>query len=169
MNKIFENNRNMDLALKSQIINAINKVYLVGKYNRYIGFLGTTAKDFIQHLLARYSKILHSNLVYYKQKVDEPMDTNLSIDVYFKQIGECIQFAADANTVFSTQQILQIAYYAISSAGLYMDACKEWRQKDQDEHRWKNFKSCFAMEYQDLQELNKIFAKATKYHTANPG
>ena len=57
--------------------------------------------------------------------MDEPMDPSEPIDVYFKRIDKCIQFAADAETAYTSEQILQTAYYAISSSNIYTDACNE--------------------------------------------
>ena len=43
----------------------------------------------------------------------------------FKPIDERVQFAADAETAYTPEQILQTAYYAISSSNIYTDASKE--------------------------------------------
>ena len=131
----------MDLALKALIIKAVDAVYLEEKRDRYTGFLSVTARDLITHLLQRYGKITASDLMLNKQKMDEPLDPSVPIDVYFKQIDKCVQFATDAETVYTPEQILQTAYYAVSSSNLYTDACKEWRRKPQNEKTWANFKT----------------------------
>ena len=49
--QIFKNHYNMNLVLKVLIIEAVNKVYLEEKCDRYTGFLSVTSKDLINHLL----------------------------------------------------------------------------------------------------------------------
>ena len=41
-----------------------------------------------------------------KRKMDEPLDPTVPIDVYFKRIDECVQFATDAKTAYTPEQIL---------------------------------------------------------------
>ena len=123
----------------------------------------------ITHLLQRYGKITTSDLMLNKQKMDAPLDPSVPIDVYFKQIDECVQFATDADTAYTPEQILQTAYYAVSSSNLYTDACKEWRRKPLNEKTWINFKTFFATEYHEIKEQEKTtaMAKGYGYHSAH--
>ena len=165
--RIFENHYNMDLALKALIIEAVDTVYLEEKRDRYTGFLTVTARDLMTHLLQRYGKITASDLTNNKRKMDEPLDNSAPIDVYFKRIDECAQFATDGEMAYTPEQILQTAYYAISASNLYTDACKEWRRKPHDEKTWLNFKTFFANEYHELKEQEQTTALTQGYHSAN--
>ena len=157
----------MDLALKALIIEAVDAVYLKEKRDRYTGFLAVTAQDLVTHLLQRYGKITVSDLMSNKQKMDKPLDPSVPIDVYFKRIDKCVQFAMDTETVYTPEQILQTAYYAVSSSNLYTDACKEWRRKPQNKKTWTNFKTFFATEYHELKEQEKTTAMGKGYHSAH--
>ena len=112
----------------------------------------------ITHLLQQYGKLTLSDLMNNWRKMFEPMDTSEPIDVYFKCIDESVQFAADAETAYTPEQILQTACYAISSSNIYTDACKEWRRTPKTDKTWTNFKQFFASEYHDLKELEKTTA-----------
>ena len=150
------------------MIKAANVVYLEEKRDRYTGFLTVTTRYLMDHLLQTYGKISASDLMSNKRKMDEPFDSAVPIDVYFKHIGECVQFATDAETAYTPELILQTAYYAISSSNLYIDACKEWRRKPQEEKTRANFKTYFATgEYQELKEQEKTTAMGQGYHSAN--
>jgi len=48
--RIFENHYNMDLALKALIIEAVDKVFLDEKYDRYTDFLTVSSRDLMDHL-----------------------------------------------------------------------------------------------------------------------
>ena len=95
------------------------------------------------------------------------MDPSEPIDVYFKHIDECVQFAADAETAYTPEQILQTAYNAISSSNIYTDACKEWRRKLKTDKTWPKFKHVFENKYHDLKELERTTAMGQGYHAAN--
>ena len=94
------------------------------------------------------------------------MDLSVPIDIYFKKIDPCVQFATDAETVYMPEQILQMAYYIVSSSNLYTDACKEWRSKPQHVKTWTNFKNFFVTEYHELkeQEIQQQWEKDIKQH-----
>ena len=82
----------------------------------------------LQHLLKLYRKILPVDLENNKTKLQEPIDPDLPINVCFKCIDNCLQYAANAETSFMQKQILQMVYYAISATGLYTEACKTWQK-----------------------------------------
>jgi len=91
--------------------------------------------------------------------MEEPLDTSLPIDVYFKQVDECVQFAIDAENPFTPEQILTAHSYAIASCGLYTDACKLWRQKPEEEKPGQNFKNNLLK--------NIMTSKQAGLHSAN--
>lgn len=157
----------MDLALKALIIEAVDAVYLEEKRDRYTGFLTVAARYLITHILHSYGKITASDKMANKCRMDKPLDPLIPIDVYFKSIDECVQFATDEGTVYTPAQILQTVYYEISSSNLYTDACKEWRRKPLAKKTWPNFKNFFASEYHDLKEQEKTTEMGQEYHSEN--
>jgi hypothetical protein len=67
--RIYDNNANMDSALKTQIIDAIEDTYLCALRNKYTGSLGVTARDLIDHLLDRCGKITPADIAACKQRI----------------------------------------------------------------------------------------------------
>jgi uncharacterized protein (DUF433 family) len=157
----------MDAALKTQTIDAIKDTYLCELRNKYTGYLGATALDLIDRLLDRYGKITPADITACKQQINEPIDASQPIDVYFQQINDCIQYADDGKVAFTTDQILQTTYHAISTSGFYNNACKEWRKKPAADKTWQNFKRFFAAEHRDLQEQQKVNVSQNNFHGAN--
>jgi hypothetical protein len=164
---IYDNNANIDSALKTQIIDAIEDTYLCELRNKYTGYLGVTAQDLTDHLLDQYGKITPADIAACKQKINEPIDVSQPIDVYFQKIDDCIQYVDDGQVAFTTGQILQTTYHAISTSGFYNDACKEWRKKPPGDKNWRNFKRFFAAEYRDLQEQQKVNVSQNNFQGAN--
>ena len=115
----------MDQVLKLLILEAVDAVYIDERCDKYTVFLNVSSRDLMNHLLHCYRKITATDMKENKQKIEEPIDTSEPSDKYFKRFDDCTKFATDANTAFTTEQILQTAYYAIT----YTDSCKEWRRK----------------------------------------
>jgi hypothetical protein len=165
--RIYDNNANMDAALKTQIMDAIEDSYLCELRNKYTGYFGVTARDLIDHLLDRYGNITPADIAACKQRINKPIDASQPIDVYFQKIDNGIQYAGDGQVAFTTGQILQTTYHAISTSGFYNDACKEWRKKPPADKNWWNFKRFFAAEYRDLQEQQKVNVSQNNFQGAN--
>jgi hypothetical protein len=165
--RIFQNNNTMDDVLKTQIIDSIHDPYICEMRNKYTGYLGVTTRDLIDHLLDRYGKITPADIEQCKTKMNAPLDSTQPIDIFFKRIDDCVQYAADGNVAFTADQILQTAYHAISKSGIYNDACKEWRKKPPIDKTWTAFKSFFATEYHDLKEQQRINVSSSNFHGAN--
>jgi hypothetical protein len=108
-----------------------------------------------------------SHIAACKQRINKPLDATQPIDVYFQKIDDCIQYADDGQVAFTTDQILQTTYHAISTSGFYNDACKDWRKKPAVHKTWRNFKRFFAAEYWDLQEQQKVNVSQNNFHGAN--
>jgi hypothetical protein len=95
------------------------------------------------------------------------MDTTRPIDMYFQTIDDCVQFATDGQVPFTTNQIVQTAYHAISKSGLYNDACKEWHRRPVANRTWAAFKTFFSNEYNEIKEQQKLNTNQNNFHGAN--
>ena len=158
---------NVDIAFKKQLIQAVDEIYLEEQRNRYTGYLAVTTKDIITHLLRRYGKISAGDINRCNQRMAEPMDPTLPIDMFFKRIDEGIELAADAENPYSEKQVIQMAYYTISATGLYTEAGRKWRKRSENTKIWKAFKVYFAAEYHELKEQNEMNATHAGFHSAN--
>lgn len=165
--RIFDNNLNMDAALKAQVIDTLHDTYLCELRSKYTGYLGVTTRDLLDHLLDRYGKITPADIEACKNEMIAAMDSTQPIDMYFKRIDDCIQYAADGNVPFTAHQILQTTYHAVSTSGQYSEACKEWRRRPAATKTWALFKTFFAAEYHDLKEQQRLNVNQSQFHSAN--
>jgi hypothetical protein len=150
--RIFDNNQSMDDALKAQIIDTIDDTFLCKLRNKYTGYLGISTCNLIDHLLDWYGKITPADIAACKRYMNDPINSTQPIDMYFCKIDDCVQYAANGQVAFTSDQILQTAYYAVSTSGYYNDACKEWRKKTPADKTWQTFKCFFAAKYHNLRE-----------------
>ena len=70
------------------------------------------------------------------------------IDIFFKRIDDCIQYADNGEVPFTP--------HAVSTCGHYNDACKIWHKKPAVTKTWALFKPYFAEEFHDLQEQQRV-------------
>ena len=165
--RIYDNTTNMDDALKGQIIDTIDDAYLCEMRNKYTGYLGITTRNLLDHLIDRYGKITPADLETNKKRMNEPIDTTQTIDIFFKRIDDCIQYADGGEVPFTPEQIVQTTYHAVSTSGHYTDTCKIWRKKAAAAKSWPLFKTYFAKEYNNLKEQQKVNTSQTQFHGAN--
>ena len=142
----------MESALKAQVIEAVEEMYLVAIRNRYTAYLVVSVRDLLDHLLLRYGRISARDLVENMKTLHQPLDTGSPIDLYFKRIEDCREFSVDGNDPISGRTIVNTALTAVQSAGIYKPACKDFKALKEENKTWNNFKLVFQKEYHDLKE-----------------
>ena len=60
--RIFTNHVNMDDALKTQFMDAVEEPYVSKLCNHYTGYMGVTTQDLLDHLMDRYGNITVADL-----------------------------------------------------------------------------------------------------------
>ena len=60
--RIYDLDKNIDAALKQEVIAKVEDTYLSAKKHRYMRFHGVSAKNLMDHLMERYGKIWASDL-----------------------------------------------------------------------------------------------------------
>jgi hypothetical protein len=92
--------------------------------------------------------------------MNEPINSTQPLDIFFQQVDDCVQYAADGQVAFTTDQILQTAYHAVSTSGYYNDAFTKWRKKSP-----KNKTS--LQQNTMIKEQQKINTSNANVHGAN--
>ena len=79
---------------------------LFSEKQRYMGFHGVSTKNLVDHLIEMYSKIRASDLEACRQALAEPIEVDLSIDVYSQRLEDAIQFEKDVKTLCTPAKIV---------------------------------------------------------------
>lgn len=154
-------------ALKKQILNSVDDIYMAAIEQPYIGHANRTVLNLITHLYDTYAKISPSDLIQNNQKMTAPWDPNQPFEFLVRQIQDAVDYAAHANTPYTAEQIVNTAYTLVFSTGVFEDECKAWRKRSHPlVNDWPNFKTFFAEAYNDWRETQKQSA-GTRYSTAN--
>ena len=114
-----------------------------------------------------YGNIHASDLEDCRQALEEPIQVDRLVDVYFHWVDDAIQFAQDRKTPFTLAQIVHTDYHAVNNTGLYSLLLKEWRKKVTADKTWVSFKQVFAEEYHDLVEETKVTSGDAVLKSAN--
>ncbi len=125
----FETHTDVSDAIKQQIVDCVEETYLHAIEDNITGLMGISPRKIIQHLLKRYGRITPAEMKKNYMKMNEPMDPNDPIDIYFKRVEDCVQYADAGKCAFTPEQIILIVYIALQTSGVYEDACKEWRKR----------------------------------------
>eukprot|EP00957_Ditylum_brightwellii_P155802 11861184-Ditylum_brightwellii.AAC.1 len=89
------------------------------------------------------------------------------INAYFTRIEDCVQYAADGKMLFSAEQVMTVATFAVQKTGLFCEALRKWKAKLPADKTWTKFKKFFAEEYSKLKEEEELTAKESGFHQAN--
>ena len=141
--------------------------YLCKMRKKYTRYLGISTRDLLNHLINQYGKITTADLEANKSRMNEPINITQTIDVFFKRIDDCTQYADDGEVHITPLQILQTAYHAVSTCGHYNNACKIWRKKPAAAKTWTLFRHYFAEEFHNLQEQQGVNTAQSNFHRAN--
>ena len=142
----------MDEELKTQLLDAVEDPYVRKLRNRYTGYMGVTTRNLLDHLMDRYGNITATDLKANEACINEALDNSCPVDVFFQRINDAVQYANDNKNPFLAKQILQTAFHSVNATGMYLEACKEWRQKSNQDKTWTNFKRHCADQYHDIRE-----------------
>ena len=150
--KVFHQYINVDKALKQQLIEAVDDLYLKALRNKYVGFSNQSFLTMIAHLYLHYAKISPSDLTLNDSAMKKPYDPNLPIENLFEQINDAVEYAAAGKTPYSNAQIETIAYQLVFNTGVFGLDCKEWRKKPPLDKTWANFIVFFTERHMDWRE-----------------
>ena len=155
------------MALKTQLLQAVDEVYIKSLCNKYTGYAAQTTKAILKYLYDAYANITASTLQENDAKMRDPLDPTQPIETFFARVEECQEVAAAGNTPYTTEQVLSIVYQAIFTSGLYQDGYKDWCRKPEATKTWTNFKAHFTNEYMDLKESNQVSSGTAYQATTN--
>ena len=153
--KLFKEQRFVERALKSLIINAFEETYLLDLKEDHVGYNNVDIPGFFNHLYRHYGKITDADLLANKEAMNKSWDPDTPIQLVCKQIEDGVKFAKLAGVTTQDKEKVAIGYNLVHKTGEMSAACRDWRKKREDTKSWSTFKTHFTMEYQDYKDENK--------------
>jgi hypothetical protein len=143
---------NIHNALKKQLTDAIEPVYLRSQRHRHVGFANKSLREIIAFLFQAYGQLTPQKLIDNQMTMNTPWDPNTPFETLIEQIEDAMEIADAANQAFTDAQILTLAYTLVYNTGLYFDECKEWKAKPTADKTWENFKIFFLEAQTELRQ-----------------
>ena len=147
---------NVDKALKQQLIEAVDDIYLKALRNKYVGFSNQTFLTMMAHLYLHYAKISPSDLTLNNKAMKKAYDPNQPIENLFEQINDAVEYAAAGKNPYTDAQIESTAYQLVFNTGVFSLECKEWRKQPANTKTWANFIVFFTERHMDWREDQQL-------------
>lgn len=157
---------NLHLALKKQIVNALEPLFLRSLKDRNVGFNNVTLRDMLTLLFRNYGQLTPIDLKENNDRMNTAWDPSTPFELLIDQIEESIQIADAGEQPYTQPQILNTAYSLIFNTGLFFDDCKVWNAKPPIDKNWPHFKTHF-MEANRQLRMQQRTAQQAGYHAAN--
>jgi hypothetical protein len=154
-------------AIKAQIVQAINPIWIETLNNRYTGYAGVTMRDLLNHLYDRYGAITAHDLEENDKHFRHEYDPSQPIETLYKQLDDAMLYADAGHQAYTAIQITNNAYNLVARTGLFKRACRDWRARDPADKTWPNFKIAFTLAWLENQEDELITTQGQGYHSAN--
>ena len=109
----------MDDALKTQLLYSVEDPYVSELRYLYVGYMGLTTRDLIDHLMDWYGSIIAAYLKANESRINKSFYRTRPIHVFFQRIDDDVQYADDRKNPFMEKQILQMAFHSVNATGMY--------------------------------------------------
>ena len=159
--KTYTEAKRSDTALKQQIIDAVDEIYIEEQRNQHTGYTSVTTMELITHLYDTYGSITSVDLDHNVMTMKSKYDPAQPITSMYKKLEDGMEFAEAGNVPFTSEQIVNMAYVLIFQKGAYKDDCKEWSRKPTAKKTWTNLKTFFNNCYRKRRELLRLEQQGT--------
>jgi len=150
----------MQDALKKQIQETVDNIYLEAIREQYSNFANLTAWDMINHLFTNYAIITPLELQQNNIDIVKPWDPTTPFATAVKQISDCQNKARTAGQPYSDQQIMTYAYNLVFSTNLYFNHLERWNARAVADKTYDHFKTFIAAAQLSLRNEQRSAAAA---------
>jgi hypothetical protein len=150
-----------DRALVGQLIAATDYTYIASLAHPDVGFANVTALQIMTHLYATYGAISLAEREANLTRMNEPWYPPAPIETLFETLQRGVAFAAATGEPIADATVARIGYNQILRTGLFSDACRDWRLRDEVNQTYAEFVTHFKR--QDRDRLESSTAGAQGY------
>ena len=100
---VFNEYTSLQLALRKQLIAAVDPIYLRAIRDKYVGFGNSTILQMLTHLYKSYAKITPSDLEKNDARLKESYDPNQPPEFLIQQVQDAVDYVSHANCPYSPE------------------------------------------------------------------
>lgn len=152
---------NVEKALRKQVTNCVDSLYLTAITNRNTGLSNVTVAAILTHLFTSYAEIDAKALVENTKKMNEAWDPSTPFESLILQIEDACDFAEAGNAPISAQQRLNTAYNLVFDTGM------DWNELPAANRIWEQFKTHFMAAQTRVRKEQSVSTQRAGYHSAN--
>jgi hypothetical protein len=115
-------------ALKKQIINVFEPMYLDVLNDDMVGFAKISARDMLDHLFTTYGNITVVDLQNNFEHMRRACDPQHPVESLFNQIQECADYSEVGGVLIGHPQQINVGYAKIFATGHFMSTCRRWNE-----------------------------------------
>ena len=164
--RVFRQFNTVTQALKRQIIEAVDDIYLRALRNRHTGYAAVSPYQLVTHLYRTYGQITPMDIDANDEKFKRPFDPAQPFETLIQQIEDAQEYADAGGNAYSAAQIVANAYSIMFRTGMFPDACRDWRKKTAATKTWQAFKDDFTVAYNDYA-TQRSTTQSAGFHNAN--
>jgi len=154
-----------DKALKSQLIQAVDDLYIKTLKHRITGYANVSTSTILEHLYSAYGKMTPQDLQSLDEDMKKTYDPHMPIENLFEQIENAQDLAEAAGAPYAEAQLLNTAYTLVFQCNVFNETCREWRRLPYIDKTWPRFKTMFTEAHQDFRDTTT--QGNSPYHSAN--
>jgi hypothetical protein len=154
-------------ALKKQIINVFEPMYLDVLNDEMVCFANISARDMLNHLFTIYGNITAVDLENNFEHMHRAWDLQQPVESLFKQIQYCADYSEAGGVLIGHSKQIIVEYAQIFATGHFMSACRRWNEKPLAGKTWAQFKAHFSADHCQHKQMQGESAATAGYHYAN--
>ena len=157
---------NMDQALLSLIVPAIDPIYTSGIITGAALYQQRTVLDVLAYLYNTYGRITTIDLMRNEQEMGKPYDPSQPIMILFAQITDGAEYAQAGSNPFSVPQLVRKGEALIALSKAYPEKLREWENDVPNlQKTWVEFQRFFSAAYAEYKANAQISAQAAGFHS----
>ena len=154
--RLYNECQQVELALRNQLIEAIEPIYLKPLRNRNTDMINNPIPEIITFLKDRYGKISDPKLQDMERELLEFVwDPTDQPDTVFNRVDEYVDLCEMINQPINDRKQVQLAYCIFHKTGVYRDSLKDWNKKTTNKD-YENFRTFMREEHERLEEVGAL-------------
>jgi hypothetical protein len=154
-------------ALKKQIINVFEPMYLDVLNDDMVGFANISARDMLDHLFTTYGNITAVDLENNFEHMRQAWDPQQPAESLFKQIQDFADYSEAGGFLIGHPQNINVGYAKMFATGHFISACRRWNENPLAEKTWAQFKAHFSADHRQHKQMQGESAATAGQHSVN--
>lgn len=154
----------VEQALKKQLIEVVDRIYIEQRLNNVTGILTGPLHDTITWLLTTYGRVTYSKVIDEQASLAKyPVQVHVVLTDFFNKIDDHLPRATAAGVSLSEHQVIALAKQTIKKNADFRQAVLDWNARTQAP-TWLSCKQFFLQKQVQLEAVLEDTSAGNMYH-----